>query len=81
MQRHGPSCLSGPLSGRTGKAFPAASEDGKGESISAPKPSLTSAERQARIDRIRREIAEGVYDTPEKFAMALDQLFRRLEQE
>jgi hypothetical protein len=46
-----------------------------------PKPPLTKAERQARIERIRKEIAAGVYDTPEKFAIALDQLFRRLEEE
>jgi hypothetical protein len=80
MQRHGPSCLSGPLSRRAGKAFPAASEDGKGDARQTPKP-LTQAERQARIDRIRLEIAAGDYDTPEKFAIALDRLFRQLEQE
>jgi hypothetical protein len=45
------------------------------------RPPLTKAERQARIERIRREIAAGDYDTPEKLAIALDRLFRRLEQE
>lgn len=82
MQRHGPSCLTGPLSRRTGKAFPAESADRKDGSI--PKPSarqpLTPAERQERIERIRREIAAGDYDTPEKFALALDRLLRRLEE-
>jgi hypothetical protein len=34
-----------------------------------------------RIERIRREIAAGEYDTPEKFAIALDLLLRRLEAE
>lgn len=29
--------------------------------------------------RIRQEIAEGTYDTPEKFEAALDKLQRRLE--
>jgi hypothetical protein len=81
MQRHGPSCLTGPLSRRTGKTFPAASEDGKGDARQAPKPRLTQAERQARIARIRLEIAAGDYDTPEKFAIALDRLFRQLDQE
>ena len=81
MQRHGPSCLTGPLSPRTGKAFHADAEDRKGDAKFAPKPPLTPAERQARIERIRREIAAGDYDTPEKFAIALDRLFRRLEEE
>jgi hypothetical protein len=42
---------------------------------------MTSAERQERIDRIRREIAAGEYDTPEKFTLALDRLLRQLESE
>ncbi len=83
MQRHGPSCLTGPLSPRTGKTFPAASEDRKDRAVPVQdsRPPLTKAERQARIERIRREIAAGDYDTPEKLAIALDRLFRRLEQE
>ena len=81
MQRHGPSCLTGPLSRRNGKAFPAASEDCQGEPKCARRPPLSQDERRARIDRIRREIAAGDYDTPEKLAIALDRLFRRLEQE
>jgi hypothetical protein len=75
MQRHGPSCLGGPLSRRAGKAF---SADRSGNAGSSSKPPLTSAERLARIERIRREIAAGTYDSPEKFALALDQLLRRL---
>ncbi len=78
MQRHGPSCLTGPLSRRTGKAFCA---DHAGDAGSVSRPGLTEAERQARIERIRREIEAGTYDTPEKFALAFDQLLRRLEQE
>lgn len=32
------------------------------------------------VERIRREIADGTYDTPEKFQIALDRLLERLEQ-
>jgi hypothetical protein len=75
--------LTGPLSRRTGKAFPAESAAGKEGSAPAPtpKPPLSKTEREERIARIRREIAAGDYDTPEKFALALERLFRRLEEE
>ncbi len=33
------------------------------------------------VERVRREIAEGTYDTPEKFELALDRLLQRLEEE
>jgi hypothetical protein len=33
------------------------------------------------VDRVRREIAAGTYDTPEKFELALDRLLDRLEEE
>lgn len=78
MQRHGPSCLTGPLSRHAGKTFPADSAGRKDDST--PKAPMTQAERKARIERIRREIAAGDYDTPEKFAIALDRLFRQLDQ-
>jgi hypothetical protein len=81
MQRHGPSCLTGPLSRLKGKSFRARSA-GAAEDAGSSRPArapLTEAERQVRIARIRREIAEGVYDTPAKFALALDALLRRLE--
>jgi hypothetical protein len=33
------------------------------------------------IERVRREIAAGVYDTPEKWEKALDRLLDELERE
>ncbi len=33
------------------------------------------------IERVRREIAEGVYDTPEKWEKALDRLLEKLERQ
>jgi hypothetical protein len=82
MQRHGPSCLTGPLSRRNGKFLSSSPAPSAEVDMREParKP-LTEGERQARIQRIRREIAAGAYDTPEKFALALEKLLRRLEAE
>jgi hypothetical protein len=33
------------------------------------------------VERVRCEIAAGTYDTPEKWAIALDRLLARLEDE
>jgi hypothetical protein len=35
--------------------------------------------RFALVQRIRREIAAGTYETPEKLAMAIDRMVRRLD--
>ncbi len=32
------------------------------------------------VERVRREIAEGTYETPEKLEAALEHLLRRLEE-
>jgi hypothetical protein len=48
-----------------------------------PRRSHSPAEEPFRpdlIERIRREIAEGVYETPEKWQAALERLLDRLEQ-
>ncbi len=37
--------------------------------------------RAALVDQIRREIAKGTYDTPEKWDAALDRLLDRLDGE
>jgi hypothetical protein len=36
--------------------------------------------RQHLVERVRREIAAGTYETPEKFEAALEHLIRRLDQ-
>jgi hypothetical protein len=33
------------------------------------------------VERVRREIAEGTYDTPEKLEIGLERLLKRLEWE
>ncbi len=82
---HGPSCLTGPM--MRGRAY-WSSEDDDNQPTGSP-PSGTPAddsraERPIRADlveRVRREIAEGIYDTPEKWDKALDRLLRRLEED
>jgi hypothetical protein len=39
------------------------------------------AQRAELIERIRREIAAGTYDSPEKWEAALDRLLHRIETE
>ena len=43
----------------------------------APEPEI----RQELVDRVRREIAEGTYETPEKWDEALRRLLERLDEE
>jgi len=43
-------------------------------------PSLADPEiRKELVERVRREIAEGTYETPEKWEAALDRLLERIE--
>lgn len=75
MQIHAPSGLAGPRSRRrfswehgrhtTPRRHPAVDGD-------API-------RRELVERVRREIAEGTYDTPEKWALALERFLRCLE--
>jgi hypothetical protein len=74
MYRHGPVCLQGPVSRSRpcwGDAAPAAllAEDGPAEV------------RWDLVARVRREIAAGTYETPEKWQAALGRLLRRLEED
>jgi hypothetical protein len=66
MHSHSPNCLQGPLSWSVGWWFDQTTEN-------------TDAEiRHGLVQRVRREIAEGRYETPEKWDLALDRLFQRL---
>src|SRR5262245_4176331 len=78
MYRHSPSCLAGPVS-RTrdwwlGHAPGAKRPPGRQpvEREAAPAPARPF--RSELVERVRREIAEGVYDTPQKWQAALDRL-------
>ena len=71
MNAHGPSCLPGPVT-----------RDPDWWSVPAGDSLALSEHRPIRrrlVERVRREIAEGTYDTPEKFEAALDRLLRRLD--
>ena len=72
MHAHGPSCLPGPLT-----------RDRNWWSVPAGNDSVLRLDdapiRRPLVERVRHEIAEGTYDTPEKFEAALERLLRRLE--
>lgn len=72
METHGPCTLKGPFTRRrewwrAPKRKP------------APKAKIgvVPGIRFDLVQRVRREIEAGTYDTPEKFAMALDAMIRR----
>jgi anti-sigma28 factor (negative regulator of flagellin synthesis) len=46
-----------------------------------PRPPREPEIRVELVARVRREIAEGTYDTPEKWEIALDRLLDRVEEE
>ena len=72
MYRHGPTCLDSPiLRGQPKCASPALPMDEK------PLFGL----RLNLIARVRREIADGTYDTPEKWDLALERFLGVLERE
>jgi hypothetical protein len=69
MHNHGPNCLEGPISrGRRCWARPKRSP-------------AEAAIRHDLVARVRREIAAGTYDTPEKWEAALDRLCDRLHED
>ena len=78
MHAHGPSCLPGPIT-----------RDPDWWSVPAGFDSLfngdgarhAAAVRRPLVERVRREIAAGTYDTPEKLEVALERLLRRLDRE
>jgi hypothetical protein len=71
MHTHGSSCLQGPVI----KDRP--------WWRAAPRPTTVRAEsdpiRRPLVERVRREIAAGAYDTPEKFEAALGRLLAYLD--
>ena len=76
MHTHGKSCLEGPVS-RTREWW---------RQLEVHDYPLKSNEKEPMfraglVEQIRREIAAGTYDTPEKMEIAFDRLLKRLEAE
>ena len=90
MYSHGPSCLEGPVSRlRKGwrRAAPAGtipSTDRENHSMNSNDDNLGREEHPIRwelVERVRREIAAGSYDTPEKMEIALERLLEQLDKD
>ena len=71
MYRHGPTCLAGPVT-ITRPVWDEAFAESMLNEVD------TSEIRADLVARVRREIAAGTYDTPEKLALALDRLLSHL---
>jgi hypothetical protein len=72
MHNHGPNCLEGPLS-RGRRCWTRATGRAK-RAAAAPI-------RHELVERVRREIAAGNYETPEKWEAALDRLYNQLHED
>ncbi len=90
MFRHGPSPLNGPITRIRGWWC---EQESSNSCALLPEPE-DNMNKQADecwredpeirvelVERVRREIAAGTYDTPEKFELALERLLDRLEEE
>jgi hypothetical protein len=90
MYNHPPSVLAGPVTqtrpwwvdDETALTPLAPSFRYEEATMNCPDEELHRRERPIRwelVDRVRREIADGTYETPEKWDLALDRLMDRLE--
>lgn len=94
MHRHGPNCLEGPVTRERSWWHASLAErthanvmghcNERSDTMeqlvgetSCPDPDI----RHDLVARVRREIAAGTYETPEKWDLALDRLLQRLEEE
>ena len=89
MHRHGPSCLEGPISFKR-RRWQQSSNPGL-DSTNSPREAgtMSSNEHQNQtkespirwelVERVRREIEAGTYETSEKMDLALERLLDQLE--
>jgi len=82
MHPHGPSDFIGPQRG-TPAWWHGGHDDAEANAAARPQGSEQAMNdrpiRHELVERVRREIAAGAYDTPEKWGAALDRLLDRLE--
>ena len=86
MQRHGPDPLVGPLRGSSAWWNGRADKTPPEATMNPANPTPEPAKRVRRprkirtelVERVRREIADGTYETAEKFQAALDHLIERM---
>jgi hypothetical protein len=77
MHSHAATCLKGPVS-RTRTCWKKGQrEERVGRGATARKQPAEGAIRQELVERVRREIAAGTYETPEKWEAALDRFLDR----
>ncbi|MBM3992763.1 MAG: flagellar biosynthesis anti-sigma factor FlgM [Planctomycetes bacterium] len=88
MHEHGPDELGGPVRGTSawwrGMGAPTDPTDDGPPTPEEPRRRRKKDAKPIRmelVERIRKEIAEGTYDTQEKWEAALDRLLDRLERE
>ena len=88
MHQHGPDELQGPIRGTSGwwRGLGEQPESAAGDDVPAPPPVKKPRKprrdarpiRQDLVDRVRKEIADGTYDTEEKWEAALERLLEQL---
>jgi hypothetical protein len=83
MHEHGPDELVGPVRGTTAwwRGMGDQPNEAPVQSSGRKKRDDARPIRTELVERIRKEIAAGTYDTPEKWEAALDSLLDRLERE
>ena len=79
MFTHGPSCLSGPVSRLRRWWMPLERPDLMDEAAENHRHEDRPIRREL-VERVRREIAAGTYETPEKLEAALARLLDRLSE-
>jgi len=85
MQCHGPTSLRGPITRSRDRWRRFIDLDRRDDTAVAELDECppSRSDRDVRwdlVERIRQEIADGTYETPEKWETALDRLLKRLEE-